>query len=163
MPLFSADHDRSPAIDHAIERPVQSTSPVSAATATRAARSSAGSGSRPKHAATSTPAAVRSAAPPTHGTLPSADAPPKNTAAPTVALPATTTAEAPERDTLDGRLRARSIRRHRSTVSGQAADRTERSPGRRTHKSFTLPEPPDHRQAGDFLRVVGRLCCTTVP
>ena len=94
MPLFSADHERSPAIDHAIDRPVQRTSAVSAVTASSEGRSSRGSGSRPKHAATSTPAAVTRAAPPTQGTLPSADAPPKKTAAATAALPASTTAEA---------------------------------------------------------------------
>src|SRR5436190_15098971 len=139
-----------------METPVHKTRPARPPMASQDGRSNAGSGSSPRHAPTSATVATRTAAPPIHQTSLSPEAPPTYTAAATSEPATSTTTEAPTRDAPEDRLLARSIQRHRTTRSERdEAPGDSGSPGEPSHKSFTLPELPDHHQPRDFVVTAG--------
>src|SRR5262249_36843358 len=101
-----------------------------------------------RQAAASTAAPRSRAAPPIHGTLPSPEPPPTNTAAATTAPTPRARTWAPTG------TRALGIARHRTTRSG-ASDRLDLaalaagSTQCDAHKSFTLAQPTAQRQPRD--------------
>ena len=166
MPLFSADHEWSPATDQAIEIPAHATRPARPATATLTGPSITGRPTAPRLRAARHKAASTTAAPPTQSTFESPESPPKNTA------PSTRQALRSDRAPATGPLvrAAPSIRGHATTLSGcpvRARFRPRRaghgrsghvgSPNRRPYKSFTLLVPSAQGQPGDSLQCRVRL------
>src|SRR3954454_19472191 len=144
IPLPSASHERSPAIDHQMVRPVQATSPTAPATAATPARSRRGSRTAPHDQPTTIRTAVTTAAVPSVAVASVPDASPAKSAHPRSRETAPPRGGgAPPADTAGRRPfrippSAASMARHRTT-------RTCRFSGSRrikTYNSFTLHSPP---------------------